>query len=189
MEGYAPGRECLNCKGKCCKEKGCSLSPEDMLKSLQKRNAGNRTANLTGETLYRGVLSMLTDEKGMYAVDYFSSKEGPLFYLRMKHKCYTFIGIDAIGECVALTENGCMLSEDERPKGGRFLESNEKMQCIQHYTREMMWEDWKPYQEILSLIWKEYKEKFENDGTFESCDNEYFQWMKSQREKNQTKKA
>ncbi|MGN0376222.1 MAG: hypothetical protein ACI4ED_01170 [Suilimivivens sp.] len=189
MEGYAPGRECMSCKGKCCKEKGCSLSPEDMMKSLKRRNAGKETENLTDESLYREILAMLTDEKGMYAIDYFSLKEGPFFYLRMKHKCYTFIGIDAIGECIALTENGCIFSGEDRPKGGRFLESNENMQCIQHYTREMMWEEWKPYQGIFSSLWKEYKEKFENDGTFERCDNEYFLWMKSQREKNQTKKA
>ncbi len=187
MEGYEPGKECAVCMGRCCKEKGCCLSPQDMLKELKRRNQTQEPEKLGREELYEQILSMLKDEKeGLYAVDYFSSGSGPVFYLRMRHKCYTFIGIDAIGECVALSENGCSLSADRRPKGGRFLESNEKMQCIQHYTREMMQQEWLEYQDILSSIFNEYEELFKKDGTFDRCDNEYFNWMRSRREKNKT---
>ncbi len=37
MVGFEPGPECRECKGRCCREKGCSLSPEDMLRELQRR--------------------------------------------------------------------------------------------------------------------------------------------------------
>ena len=35
----------------------------------------------------------------------------------------------------------------------------------------------------LGAIWKEYEEKFKNDGTFDKCDADYFAWMKAQRER------
>lgn len=173
MEGYEPGGECAQCKGRCCKEKGCSLAPEDMFRELKERRAGSE--------LREEILLLLKDhEKGFYAIDYFSTGNGPLFYLRMRHKCYTFIGVDAMGECIALGPDGCGLSKERRPKGGRFLESNKEMHCIQHYTREMMEADWSPYQEELSSIWKEYDEIFKADGTYDRCDTAYFEWMKKQ---------
>ena len=183
MEGYMPGKECALCRGRCCRERGCSLSPEDMKKELNRSTAQDDCSDLSEKELYERLLAMLKAPEGLYAIDYFSTGGGPFYYLRMRHKCYTFVGIDAIGECVALAENGCTLQEERRPKGGRFLESNEKMQCVQHYTREMMYEDWKPYQKILGSIFKEYEKKFQEDGTFDCCDAAYFEWMKSQREK------
>ena len=29
-DGYRPGEECSHCKGRCCREKGCSLAPSDL---------------------------------------------------------------------------------------------------------------------------------------------------------------
>ncbi len=190
MEGYEPGQECSVCRGKCCRDKGCSLSPEDMNRELLRKPEEGadaaiiQSANEIGfSKLREELLALLTDsERGLYTIDYFSEPEGPCFYLRMRHKCYTFIGADAMGECVALTEKGCILSEDRRPKGGRFLESKASGQCVQHYTRAMMCEEWKPYQEVLGSIWNEYYPKMKQDGTFDRCDDAYFAWMKAQRE-------
>ncbi len=195
MQGYEPGAECAECKGKCCKDKGCSLAPEDLLLALfQKCNeqsvdcATPDEQELVGiqamatEELRERVVALLTEPQGLYTIDYFSRPDGPCFYLRMRHKCYTFIGVDAMGECVALTKDGCSLSPERRPKGGRFLESRPNRACEQHYTQEMMYEDWKPYQEVLRSIWKEYYPKMKEDGTFDRCDDAYFAWMKEQRE-------
>lgn len=175
MEGYEPGRECAECKGKCCKDRGCSLAPEDLQRALQdgKEQAGQ---------LREQILNLLTDAQGLYAIDYFSRPEGVCFYLRMRHKCYTFIGVDAMGECIALTKEGCGLSPEDRPKGGRYLESRADRACIQHYEKEQMCRDWEPYQETLRSIWKEYYPKMKEDGTFDRCDEAYFAWMKAERE-------
>lgn len=187
MEGYQPGAECSQCKGRCCKERGCSLSPQDMWQALERRNALEGsvipTSSEENGKLRETLVQLLNRPDGLYALDYFSEKEGPCFYLRMRHKCYTFIGVDAIGECVALTENGCCLSQEERPKGGRFLESKSDGHCVQHYTREQMCEDWTPYKGVLKDIWEEYHARFEKDGTFERCDNDYFAWMRENRTK------
>ena len=78
----------------------------------------------------------------------------------MRHKCFTFIGVDAMGECEALTDTGCRLSYEDRPKGGRMLIASEDHRCTQEYTREMMVEDWMPYQEQLKQIWKKYVSSF-----------------------------
>lgn len=180
-DGFAPGKECAECGGRCCKDKGCSLSPADMLRAIAKMNghdaakAGEMSSHLEESLRY-----LLADaEHGLYAIDHFSGPEGPLFYLRMRHKCYTFIGVDAMGECVALKENGCMFTKEERPMGGRFLKSSPDRHCEQHYTQEMMIKDWMPYQNVLRAIWKEFYPAMKADGTFDRCDDAYFDWLRT----------
>lgn len=184
MEGYRPGEECAKCRGRCCREKGCSLSPEDLLRELKRRKEGFEKEDLQGRDFYEQLLLLLqeTDRQPLYAIDSFETAKGAFFYLRMRHKCYTFVGIDAIGECTALTPEGCTLLEKQRPKGGRFLESAPDGGCRQHYTREMMYADWEPYQEVLGRIYREYEKRFREDGTFDACDEAYFRFMREQRE-------
>ena len=93
-EGFSSDKICTQCKGKCCKTMGCSLEPKDMLRAL-----GNRAAT------QENVEELL--ENGRFAIDSFQIRGSAFYYLRMRHKCFTFIGIDAMGECIALTEHGC----------------------------------------------------------------------------------
>ncbi len=179
MDGFKPGAECAECKGRCCREKGCSLSPQDLLKAMGEPDDVRAVSPDEALALREKILDLLCNENSLYSIDYFTEKDGPCFYLRMRHKCYTFIGIDAIGECIALTDTGCALSESQRPKGGRFLESKPKGGCIQHYTREQMCADWAPFRLVLKGIWEEYHTKFEEDGTFKRCDDAYFAWLRS----------
>lgn len=189
MDGFKPGEECKNCKGRCCRERGCSLSPEDLERALLREGLKQPDSQQKEGELHEAVLLLLqkTSGKELYAVDRFSTGQGPVFYLRMRHKCHTFIGVDAMGECIALTPEGCGLDMEQRPKGGRFLKSAPDGRCEQHYTKEMMENDWKPYQKILSSIWQQYETLFRNDGTFDRCDEAYFAWMRAEREKLQAK--
>lgn len=179
MEGYAPGTECAECKGRCCRENGCCLSPDDLFRALKKNHQELKFERMLSKELKEYLLALLKDENGLYAIDRAVSLEGPFYYLRMRHKCYTFVGVDAMGECVALTETGCILPEEERPKGGRFLKSSPDRKCIQMYTAEEMYRDWKPYGKILSEIYLTYEEIFKEDGTFDACDAAYFAWLKA----------
>ena len=165
MPKYPSLPVCAECKGHCCNTLGCSLSPEDLIKAL------NRTT-YTREA----VLDIL--KNGNFAIDSFGYGEAAFYFMRMKHKCFTFIGVDAMGECIASTENGCLLSYEDRPKGGKFLEAKSNRQCEQHYTREEMLEDWAPYQPVLASIWEEYYQKFTEDGTFDACENAYMDYQK-----------
>ena len=83
-----------------------------MKKELKKSIGPKDIASLSENALSEKILVMLKDPEGLYAIDHFSTGSGPFFYLRMRHKCYTFVGIDAMGECIALTEDGCTLTED-----------------------------------------------------------------------------
>ena len=51
--------------------------------------------------------------------------------------------------CILLTDKGCMLSEDERPKGGKELIPLETGSCIPAYTYREAVEEWMKYQKIL----------------------------------------
>lgn len=189
MEGYRAGRECGACKGRCCRERGCSLSPEDMLQVLSPEDT---TQALSSENMPRILPPQSEEEKAalkeallrtlsegdLYAIDCFHEGGSAFYYLRMRHKCYTFIGVEAMGECIALTEQGCRLSEEKRPKGGRFLESRPDGRCVQHYTKEEMLRDWEPYQPVLKEIWNIYYARFTEDGTFDACDEANFAWMR-----------
>lgn len=198
--GYPPGAECAACGGRCCREHGCVLAPDDLLRALsgaapaaatpaaavtagseilpQKQKGGQPDAVPDRATL----LALFRDqEKGLYAVEYFRAPQGVCFYVRMRHKCYTFIGSEAMGECIALGKNGCMFSQEDRPRGGKMLKSSPDRQCVQHYTAEQMYEDWKPYQELLSGIYREWYARMREDGTFDRCDEDYFAWMKKNR--------
>ena len=53
---------------------------------------------------------------------------------------------------------------------------------VQKYTREMMVEDWIPYQEQLKQIWKKWYERFTQDGTFDRCEEGYMRFQKARRE-------
>lgn len=165
---YPPGEECAQCGGRCCKEHGCVLAPEDLLRAL----AGK-------EPDAESLSALLQDgKKGMYAIEYLSAPQGVFFYVRMRHKCYTFIGVDAMGECVALGDNGCLLPMEERPKGGRMLKSSPDRRCVQYYTVEQMYADWQPYQELLGRLYREWHARMTKDGTFDRCDEAYFAWLR-----------
>lgn len=168
--GYESADICKSCGGSCCKSKGCSLSPEDMLREWG-------TEHVTKQMLEE----RLPDSP--FAIDHFALRGQPFYYLRMRHKCFTFIGVDAMGECIAFTESGCDRTYENRPKGGRFLEGRENRQCEQHYTQEMMVSDWSPYQKLLGGLWERFYARFEKDGAFDRCEEAYMQWQRKQRER------
>lgn len=211
-KGYESEELCRACGGACCKANGCSLAPEDMLRELALRrveeerdepngaeqasaeqdgaeqasaeqNGAEQNSAIRQERLPDSVEleSWLRDSR--CAIDSFTGQAGQCYYIRMRHKCFTFIGVDAMGECVALTENGCSLPYARRPRGGRYLEGRQDRRCLQHYTREQMEEDWEPYQPLLKEIWDRWHDRLENEGVFERCEEEYMRW---QREKRQT---
>ena len=69
MEGYAPGTECAECKGKCCRENGCCLSPEDLFRALSKKNPELNFNRMLQSELKEYLLELLKDDNGFYAID------------------------------------------------------------------------------------------------------------------------
>lgn len=167
-DGFLTDNICAQCRGRCCKTMGCSLEPEDMIRALK------------GGAVTRENLEQLL-QNGQFAIDSFQIGGRAFYYLRMKHKCFTFIGVDAMGECISLTDEGCGLLFEDRPKGGRMLEGKENGGCVQHYTQEMMIADWGPWQDMLKEIWDEWFDKFERDGVFDQCEEDYMQYQMRKR--------
>lgn len=171
-KGYESEEICRACGGVCCKSNGCSLSPEDMLRELTAYSAGEAELSQIEEWL----------QQSECAIDSFTGKKGLCYYVRMRHKCFTFIGVDAMGECIALTERGCCLPYDRRPRGGRYLEGRSDRHCRQHYTREQMEEDWEPYQQLLGDIWNRWHDRLEREGVFERCEEAYMRYQMEKRQ-------
>lgn len=179
--GYEAADICAVCRGACCKANGCSLSPEDMLRELAEWKAGQADwDDDSAESMGRQIERWL--QESHCAIDSFAAEKGRCYYIRMRHKCFTFIGVDAMGECVALTDQGCSLPFAKRPKGGRYLEGKQDRHCRQHYTREQMIADWKPYQQILQEIWNTWHDRLAQEGIFDRCEEDYMRYQRERRQ-------
>lgn len=170
VQGFAPGEECAACKGRCCRERGCCLSPEDLFQTIAEDMFSREE-----------LLQLLQKEDNLYAIDVANGCREEFYFLRMRHKFQTFVGVDVIGECVALSDSGCVLPMDKRPKGGRFLKSSPDFHCVQEYTKEEMEADWQAYQAILKDIYVEYEKRFSEDGTFERCEKQLYVYLKNRK--------
>lgn len=188
--GYESAEICKACGGACCKANGCSLAPEDMMRELAAWQAGREISKAPDEGKSAGQaaeadLRFLEEwlQESDCAIDSFTGEAGLCYYIRMRHKCFTFIGVDAMGECIALTGQGCSLPYDRRPRGGRCLEGRQDRHCQQHYTREQMEEDWRPYQQQLIEIWDNWHDRLEQQGVFDRCEEAYMRYQMEMRGK------
>lgn len=188
-KGYESTETCKSCGGVCCKNNGCSLAPEDMLREMaawqndennekvsERRNDTRQTTKIDSQYLEEWL------QQSDCAIDSFTGAKGLCYYIRMRHKCFTFIGVDAMGECIALTDWGCRLPYERRPQGGRFLEGRPDRHCEQHYTREQMEADWEPYQQMLREIWDRWHDRLEQEGVFDRCEEAYMRYQKEKRQ-------
>lgn len=146
MNGFINNNPCKACGGKCCKGMGCHLSPEDI------------KTQITYETLKELL------QTGNYSIDWWENYEVegkyPVngYYLRMRNKDAKIVDPSWGGECALLTEHGCPLKFEERPKGGRMLEAKENSKCVQHYSKKECADDWFKYYVILNQLVTDYYE-------------------------------
>ena len=137
---------CSKCKGVCCKRAGCHLSPDDVIK-------------LKGSITRIGLYELL--KTGNYSIDWWDGFEvkkdnfhGKGYYLRMRHVGANIIDPSWGGVCVLLTDNGCPLSYDNRPKSGRLLVPDKNYNCITPYSKYDSVCDWYKYWKILNELVK-----------------------------------
>lgn len=129
---------CKECEGKCCKRMGCEISPRDL----------KDYPNLTRES----IIQLL--ETGYVSIDYCENFGYPEYSLRMRNKNSKIVDMSWIGECIALTKNGCKFNFENRPLGGRALEPTKDKQspCSPNYGRKESKIEWSKYRDILDNI-------------------------------------
>lgn len=127
---------CAECRGLCCRKKGCAYSPDDF-KDLS----------------FKGLKKEI--DKGFISIAF----EAQNIILRVRHVNANIVDIDSKGPCMLLTEKGCMLSFEERPKQGRELIPIEKGVCIPIYSIEECAKEWKQYNEVLEELRDYYIDK------------------------------
>ena len=128
---------CKACKGSCCKTMGCHYSPEDF-------------KDLSFEGLKREI------EKGHISIDYWegnpfedSREIRQAYYLRVRNVNSNVVDASWGGTCSLLTDSGCPLTYDSRPKGARLLIPGEGRNCIPKYTKQQCAIDWYTYNDVL----------------------------------------
>ena len=124
--GYQPTEACALCKGACCKQYPGGADPEDF-----------------GKPLVENLITAL--ESGRWCVDWWEGdvNEGErdlsrTLYVRPASKAHEGELEHGLwhGECTFLTETGCSLEFDQRPRGCRMLEPVEGQRCIGHYEED-----------------------------------------------------
>lgn len=140
---------CSKCNGRCCKSHPCHVFPEDFDK-------------ITVDTVIKKL------QEG-YCLDYWENvkkdDERTYWYIRPSVKGKQHLLVDATwgGECIFFENGkGCVLSERQRPSGGKALIPRKKpeLECkeIEGYSKEDCYKLWLPYNDIL----EEAKKRLDN---------------------------
>jgi len=144
-EGFLPTKICQECKGRCCKQMGCAFSPDDF------------------EKIEYNYLKTRIEE-GTISIDWWDGdiKEdceyGRIPYLRMRNKKEPIVYASWGGTCCILTEDGCPLSFEDRPKEARMLKvGKDKDSCESNYGKKQYASDWRPYVNILENLISYFK--------------------------------
>lgn len=126
---------CKECDGSCCKNMGCHLSPDDDLKQ---------------PITYESLDALL--KTGNYSIDWWESyysgrydDEVNGYFIRVRNKNAPIVDPSWGGECSLLTETGCLLSFEDRQKGGRLLLADCNGRCKQYYSKKDCADDWFKY--------------------------------------------
>lgn len=134
---------CSKCGGQCCKNMGCHVSPTDLK-----------------EITLESIVAMM-DETNCISLDWYEgdpedrSNNDPFYFLRIKNDGASMIDPSWGGRCCLLTDDGCPILFQYRPKGGRALQPGKN--CTDGYSKAQCAIDWKPYQEILDEVHSHYQ--------------------------------
>jgi len=135
---YSQPNVCSTCKGRCCKHMGCHFSPKD----FQEISLDSLKAFI---------------EKGFVSIDCWDGDvlgrdRDNTYYLRIRNVDSDILDFSWGGRCMLLTDTGCSLSFNERPKGGRELVPQLDFRCLPLYSKKDACIEWYPYQRILEKL-------------------------------------
>lgn len=138
---------CKKCDGSCCKTMGCHISPFNLK-----------------EISVEFIISLI-NESGCVSIDWWDGNpitnehdNQRVYFLRIKNINSNIIDPSFGGTCSILTDNGCPLSYEYRPKGARELIPDEN-ECRVEYSKQQCAIDWYNYQDIMTQVYDYYFEK------------------------------
>lgn len=136
---YCDYQLCGKCGGNCCKSMGCHISPDDL-----------------SEVTYESIRDLI--ESGCVSIDQWEADK-PIYYLRMRNSNGKEYDLSWGGICVLFGESGCPLEFSHRPKGARHLIPSGDGRCNDVYSKSDCKDDWKKYQDILSKVLNDVKNR------------------------------
>lgn len=138
---------CKECGGGCCKSMGCHISPFDLK-----------------EITLESIISLI-DETGCVSIDWWDgnpitneNNDERTYFLRIKNKDSEIIDPTFGGVCSILTDIGCPLAFEYRPKGARELIPCSD-ECKVQYSKQECAIDWYPFQYIMAQVYNHYFKK------------------------------
>ena len=139
---------CKKCGGRCCIKCGCYYSPEDFGKiTYQKLKKEISKGNIKIQYIHG---------------KYLDSKKG-VFILRVKNVGEAAVGKNLKSKCVFLTKEGCKLSFEDRPAGGKllipFIDDNGIVRCYNSYSLYDCCKEWHTYRRIVKKLVRYYRRK------------------------------
>jgi hypothetical protein len=135
---------CKKCGGGCCQSMGCHISPFDLK-----------------EISVESIVSLIDDSKCI-SIDWWNGNpitnecDGQrVYFLRIKNVNAKVIDPSFGAPCSILTDIGCPLFYEYRPKGARELIPSEG-DCHIGYSKQECAADWLNYQEIMEQVYNYY---------------------------------
>lgn len=144
---------CAECKGECCKRCGCHYSPEDF-KEI--------TFDALVAEIDKGHISIDWWDGSPFVEDYSGRPKNGInqaYFLRIKNVGANIIDPSWGGVCSLLTDKGCPLSYENRPKGARKLIPYKGKPCHAEYTKNDAAREWFKYDDILKQLVEHYNNK------------------------------
>lgn len=157
---------CQECGGFCCRTAGCEIFPQDVKKWF---NTDTITKEHIHKLLSTGLIQLDWWEEDVryfefgYKEDYFNTHDyySECYFLHMRSVhdpavCGSFGGI-----CRALSNEGCILSWELRPTGGKSLVPIKRFHCTAELSKPHCALAWIPYHDLLD----EFRYSSEYDKT------------------------
>lgn len=141
---------CKECGGSCCKAMGCHISPFDLK-----------------EISVQSIIDFI-DESMCISLDWWvgspidndNNSDSRGLFLRIKNQHAKVIDPSWGDVCSLLTDNGCPLLFEYRPKGARELVAIEG-DCACLYSKKQCATEWYEYRDILFQVYDYYDKKGE----------------------------
>ena len=167
---------CAACGGRCCKNSGCEIFPQDVKKWF---NTKEITSDIIVKLLNSGYIQIdwfygdvrFSEYGYKFTPEYFENHEelNRIYYLHMRSGNDPAIHGSWGGTCRMLTEHGCPMSWDMRPTGGKSLipNANGDGKCHESFLdKKEAVLAWIPYQEILDAAMDEFGQEFATSFAF-----------------------